>query len=183
MKITRRQLRQIIREAIDIELKNGRAIEVTPKINFRVAKKANKDRRYSQAKSALLQSDRSDAQRPVFFESPSDKKIASIDDVKTVGDLKQIVKKAKQAKLKSQAKSGVVDKAHDIVSGVLLDLLPGGGTIKTLYDVIRATYQLPDAKRTGAAFDALNIDDQVSAIVDDPIENAFIKKLAATLNN
>lgn len=160
MKITKQQLRQIIREAVG---------------HYPVG--------YSQTRSMLFQSDRSDVHRPVFFESPSNKKITSMNDVETVGDLKQIIKKAKQAKLKSQAKGGVADKAHDIMSGMLLDLLPGGATIKTLYDVIFATYQLPDSKRTGAAFDVLNIDDQVSAIVDDPIENAFIKKLVATLKN
>ena len=37
-------------------------------------------------------------------------------------------------------------------------------------------YKLPDNKKTGTVLDQfLNVDDQVSAIVDDKIENAFLQ--------
>ena len=37
-------------------------------------------------------------------------------------------------------------------------------------------YRLPDDKKTGTVLDQfLNVDDQVSAIVDDKIENAFLQ--------
>jgi hypothetical protein len=60
-------------------------------------------------------------------------------------------------------------------------LLPGAGTAKSLFDVVKATYQLPDEKKTDTALDALNVDDQVSAIVDDTVENAFLKALGNEL--
>ena len=44
--------------------------------------------------------------------------------------------------------------------------------------MVKNTYSMPDEKRTGTAFDALDVDDEVSAIVDDPIENSFVKAVS-----
>ena len=40
---------------------------------------------------------------------------------------------------------------------------------------------MPDDKKTNTALDFLNVDDEVSAIVDDSIENAFLKVLGQEL--
>jgi len=43
-------------------------------------------------------------------------------------------------------------------------------------------YDLPDEARTGTALDYMDIDDDVAKIVDDPIENAFLARLADELD-
>ena len=95
-------------------------------------------------------------------------------DIETVGDLKAALKVATQAKRDEQGKEAL----KDLGKGVLADILPMGGTISTIFDLVKTTYSMDDSKRTGSALDALDVDDHVSAIVDDPIENAFIKKVA-----
>jgi len=99
--------------------------------------------------------------------------------LRTVGDLRRAVQGAIRAKQSGQGKDAV----KDVAVGALIDLLPGAGTAKSLFDVVRATYQLPDDKKTDTALDALNVDDQVSAIVDDTVENAFLKALGNELKD
>ena len=95
-------------------------------------------------------------------------------DIETVGDLKAALKGATQAKRDEQGKGAL----KDLGKGVLADLIPGGGTISSIFDLVKTTYSMDDSKRTGSALDALDVDDQVSAIVDDNVENAFIKMVA-----
>ena len=99
--------------------------------------------------------------------------------LQTVGDLRRAVQGAIRAKQSGQGKDAV----KDVAVGALIDLLPGAGTAKSLFDVVKATYQLPDEKKTDTALDALNVDDQVSAIVDDTVENAFLKALGNELKD
>ena len=99
--------------------------------------------------------------------------------LRTVGDLRRAVQGAIRAKQSGQGKDAV----KDVAVGALMDLLPGAGTAKSLFDVVKATYQLPDEKKTDTALDALNVDDQVSAIVDDTVENAFLKALGNELKD
>ena len=99
--------------------------------------------------------------------------------LRTVGDLRRAVQGAIRAKQSGQGKDAV----KDVAVGALIDLLPGAGTAKSLFDVVRATYQLPDEKKTDTALDALNVDDQVSAILDDTVENAFLKALGNELKD
>ena len=99
--------------------------------------------------------------------------------LRTVGDLRRAVQGAIRAKQSGQGKDAV----KDVAVGALIALLPGAGTAKSLFDVVRATYQLPDEKKTDTALDALNVDDQVSAIVDDTVENAFLKALGNELKD
>jgi len=41
----------------------------------------------------------------------------------------------------------------------------------------------PDDSRTGTALDFLDVDDDISKIVDDPIENSFLAALGKTLDS
>ena len=95
----------------------------------------------------------------------------------TIGDLKRALKLAIQAKRDGQGK----DALKDFAVGALLDAIPGAGTAKGIFDLVRSTYKMPDDKKTNTALDFLNVDDEVSAIVDDSIENAFLKVLGQEL--
>lgn len=98
-------------------------------------------------------------------------------NIETVGDLKALIKTAASKKKADQGKSAF----KDLASGMLADLIPGGGTVKGMFDAVKSMYSLPDEKRTGTALDYMDVDDDVSAIVDDNIENAFIKAVSSKL--
>ncbi len=97
----------------------------------------------------------------------------------TIGDLKRALKLAIQSKRGGQGKSAL----KDFAVGALLDAIPGAGTAKGIFDLVRSTYKMPDEKKTNTALDFLNVDDEVSAIVDDTIENAFLKVLGQELKD
>jgi len=44
-------------------------------------------------------------------------------------------------------------------------------------------YNLPDDKKTNTGLDKLNVDDQVSKVVDDRIENAFLNDFSMYLKS
>ena len=95
--------------------------------------------------------------------------------LKTVGDLRKAVKVALTAKRKGQGKEALKDLAKSSVTGALL------GAADSLKDLILQTYKLPDDKSTGTGLDALNIDDEISAIIDDQVENRFLNWLVKSL--
>ena len=95
-------------------------------------------------------------------------------NISTVGDLKALIKAATSKKKGEQGKAAFKDMSKDVFA----DLVPGGSTVRGLFGAIKGMYSLPDEKRTGTALDYMDVDDDVSAIVDDPIENAFIKAVS-----
>ena len=58
---------------------------------------------------------------------------------------------------------------------VALGLIPGASSAKTAFDFFKACYSKPDDKKTNTILDRLDIDDETSLIVDDNIENGFLK--------
>ena len=95
-------------------------------------------------------------------------------ELQTYGDIKQVIasitKKQKVAKLKSTG--------GDFALGAALSVLPGGEAIKTGLDFIKAGFSRPDTKKTNTWIDKLDVDDEVSRIVDDTVENQFIQYIA-----
>jgi len=92
-------------------------------------------------------------------------------EVQTFGQLFELLKNI-QAKAKGeQLKKGVINAAIDTALG----LIPGASNAKTAYDFFKACYNKPDDKKTNTVLDRLDVDDQTSLIVDDNIENAFLK--------
>jgi len=101
------------------------------------------------------------------------------DPFQTIGDLRQALKRIIMSKKAGQS----IDAAKDIAAGAILDAIPGAATIKSLFDLVKPMYSQPDEKKTNTSLDKLNIDDEVAAIVDDTIEDNFLKDLAKSLNN
>ena len=100
-------------------------------------------------------------------------------ELRTVGDLRRAVRGAALAKRKGQGQDAI----KDVAVSALLDFIPGAGTANSIFDIIKSTYSLPDDKKTNTVLDLLNVDDQISAIVDDSVENAFLKALGNELEN
>jgi len=95
------------------------------------------------------------------------------DDLKTVGDLKQLIAQAKRLKKTNAMKGDLRDTIKSVVT------LGGADLLK----VIKSTYKLPDNVNPGPGLSHLNVDDHVSAIVDDNLENDFLKTLEAELKS
>jgi hypothetical protein len=97
--------------------------------------------------------------------------------METYGDLKKVISsiKSKQrgAKIVSQGKSFLLDQ--------VLGVIPGASNAKTTFDFLRAAFEKPDTKKTQTWLDKLDIDDEMSAIIDDTVENGFLKIMADTI--
>jgi hypothetical protein len=100
-------------------------------------------------------------------------------ELKSYGDLKKIIKaialKQKGEKIVSQGKSFVIDQ--------LLGFIPGASNAKTTYDFIKAAVSKPDTKKTTTWLDKLDIDDEMSAIIDDTVENGFMQVISKTIES
>tara|TARA_Y100000034_G_scaffold133900_1_gene200835 strand:- start:974 stop:1516 length:543 start_codon:yes stop_codon:yes gene_type:complete len=96
--------------------------------------------------------------------------------IETVGDLKKFLKLAKAKEI-----GGEIGKE---ALGLLAGMVPGGTTVldtitgaKDVASLVKSLFKAEDDYNTGTKLDALNVDDNVSAIVDDPIEVNFIRYL------
>jgi len=96
-------------------------------------------------------------------------------ELKTYGDLKKTIKF-----IKGMKKSGEIP---DVVINAIIGNIPGIGVAKSVYDVLQVAFRKPDEKKSQTWLDKLDIDDDVEAIVDDSVENTFLKDLAATFEN
>ena len=95
--------------------------------------------------------------------------------METYGDLKKAIK-AIGLKQKGAAIGNV---AVDVV----LNSIPGAGAAKSTFDFIKAAFNKPDTKKTNSWLDKLDVDDNMSAIVDDTVENGFLKMIAKTIES
>ena len=98
-------------------------------------------------------------------------------ELKTYGDLKKVIKlislKQKGEKILSQGKEVALDQ--------LLGLIPGASNAKSAFNFLSAAFKKPDTVKTNTWLDKLDIDDKMSAIVDDTVENGFLQFLSKTL--
>ena len=86
--------------------------------------------------------------------------------IETYGQLRNQLQTAIKSKKKSALKGFGI--------GLVFDAL-GAAIFKDTATFIKTMYKLPDNKKTGTVLDVfLNVDDDVSAIIDDNVENAFL---------
>ena len=113
----------------------------------------------------------------------SNKDIGSVEDVETVGDLRKLIASAQDAKRWEQTKGEAGEAVKGAIVDEILGKIPGASAAKSLFDFVKASYDLPDDARTGTALDHLDVDDDVAKIVDDPIENSFLDALGKKLES
>jgi hypothetical protein len=94
-------------------------------------------------------------------------------ELKTYGDLKKVIK---AISLKQKG-----EKIGNIALGTLVGFIPGAEAAKTTFEFIRAAISKPDSKKTSTWLDKLDIDDEMSAIVDDTVENGFMQMMSKTI--
>ena len=98
-------------------------------------------------------------------------------ELETYGDLKKLIK---AISLKQKGEK-IISKGKEFALDQILGLIPGASNAKTAFSFFQAAFKKPDTKKTGTWLDRLDIDDDMSAIVDDTVENGFMKALSATL--
>ena len=101
--------------------------------------------------------------------------------IQTVGDLRSALEGAMQVKKKNLAKKHVKSSGQKVGYAIMNALFPlwrAGTAVKSIMDItgmLKAIYKMPDEKRTNTGLDHLNVDDNISAILDDRVETQFIK--------
>ena len=96
-------------------------------------------------------------------------------ELNTYGDLKKVIK---AITLKQKG-----EKLGNVALGALMGLIPGADAAKSTFDFIKAAISKPDAKKTNTWLDKLDIDDEMSAIVDDTVENGFMQMMTKTIES
>jgi hypothetical protein len=94
-------------------------------------------------------------------------------ELNTYGDLKKVIK---AIALKQKG-----EKIGDIALGTITGFIPGADVAKTTFEFIKAAFKKPDTKKTKTWLDKLDIDDEMSAIIDDTVENGFLQTLSKTI--
>jgi hypothetical protein len=94
-------------------------------------------------------------------------------ELNTYGDLKKVIK---AIALKQKG-----EKIGDIALGTIMGFIPGAEAARTTFDFIKAAISKPDAKKTSTWLDKLDVDDQMSAIVDDTVENGFMQAMSKSI--
>jgi len=88
-------------------------------------------------------------------------------DLNTYGDLKYILKWAK--------KNDKIDRVGGVIINTVIGSIPYLNAAKSLYDIVKAGFYREDKKESGTWLDKLDVDDDMSDIVDDQIENDFLE--------
>jgi hypothetical protein len=94
--------------------------------------------------------------------------------IDTYGELKTLIK-AITMKQKGLKIKGII---IDTIADELIGKLPGGPTARKTLDFVKAAFGKPDSVKTNTWLDRLDVDDQLSAIVDDTVENKFLQDIS-----
>ena len=108
-------------------------------------------------------------------------KIKSLEDVKTVGHLKALIDHVRSKKAGKEGGKGMADTVIDIAVDEIQGMIPGFATAKNLFMAAKGVYDLDDKAKIGALA-SLNVDDDVSKVIDDAIENEFLKDWLSALS-
>jgi hypothetical protein len=98
--------------------------------------------------------------------------------IDTYGELKTLIR-AITMKQKGLKIKGII---IDTIADELIGKLPGGPTARKTLDFVKAAFGKPDSVKTNTWLDRLDVDDQLSAIVDDTIENRFLQDISKRID-
>jgi hypothetical protein len=100
-------------------------------------------------------------------------------NLETYGDLKKLINGIS----KQQKGEKIISKGKEFALDQILGLIPGASNAKTAFDFIKTAISKPDAKKTNTWLDKLDIDDEMSQIVDDTVENGFMQAMAKSIDS
>jgi len=96
-------------------------------------------------------------------------------DLKTYGDLKAAIKTITTGQRKEKVGGVGID--------AIIGQIPIIGNIKTGVDLVRAFVEAPDTKKTKTWLDKLQIDDNMSKIIDNAVENGFVQYIGKEIES
>jgi hypothetical protein len=96
-------------------------------------------------------------------------------ELKTYGDLKAAIKSITTGQKKEKIGGVGID--------AIIGQIPVIGNIKTGVDLVRAFVEAPDTKKTKTWLDKLQIDDNMSKIIDNAVENGFIQYIGKEIES
>lgn len=94
-------------------------------------------------------------------------------ELTTYGDLKNVIK--------SITLNQKGEKIGNVALGALMGFIPGADAAKSTFEFIKAAMSKPDNKKTSTWLDKLDIDDDMSRIVDDTVENGFMQFISKAI--
>ncbi len=102
--------------------------------------------------------------------------------LQTVGSVLSMIQKFRQAKAGGEAGKKILDMALEQVPGVsnIWSMMKASKDAK---DMISTLYGMDDKFQSNSGLDKLNIDDDISKIVDDKVEAAFLNFLINKLQS
>ena len=100
-------------------------------------------------------------------------------NLETYGDLKKLINGIS----KQQKGEKIISKWKEFALDQILGLIPGASNAKTAFDFIKTAISKPDAKKTNTWLDKLDVDDDMSKIVDDTVENGFMQAMAKSIES
>ena len=106
--------------------------------------------------------------------------------VQTVGQLRQLFKNMKLKKAGGAAAKGLAKFGLSFLGppGALIQQAWDAATDgNEMFGAMKALYGMDDKFKSNTGLDALNMDDNISKIVDDPIEVAFLKHFVGELSD
>ena len=102
------------------------------------------------------------------------------EELKTVGSVLSMIQKFRQAKAGGEVGKKALDMAMEQIPGInnIWSIVKGAKDAK---DMISTLYGMDDKFQSNTGLDKLNIDDNISKIVDDKVEAAFLNFLIKKL--
>ena len=100
-------------------------------------------------------------------------------NLETYGDLKKLINGIS----KQQKGEKIISKGKEFALDQILGLIPGASNAKTAFDFIKTAISKPDGKKTNTWLDKLDIDDDMSQIVDDTVENGFMQTITKSIES
>ena len=100
-------------------------------------------------------------------------------ELNTYGDLKKLINNIS----KRQKGEKIISKGKEFALDQVLGLIPGASNAKTAFDFIKTAISKPDNKKTNTWLDKLDVDDEMSQIIDDTVENGFMQSIAKAIES
>jgi hypothetical protein len=100
-------------------------------------------------------------------------------NLETYGDLKKLIDTIKR----KQKGEKIISKGKEVALDTVIGFIPGASAAKTAFDFFKAATQKPDTKKTGTWLDKLDIDDDMSMIIDDTVENGFMQTISKSIES
>jgi len=99
--------------------------------------------------------------------------------LETYGDLRRLLNKVNRDK----KLTAFIEKGKEVAIDQILGWIPGASNVKSGYDLLKGFINKPDTKKTNTWLDKLDIDDDMSKIVDDTVENGFVDAMFKVISD